>query len=423
MILLVVLIAGTGLRLALIHPAQNYLLDFRAYYSAALAATHGINPYDADAVRANVSLPGKQQIVGYLYPPATLWLLAGFSLLPYPAAQVPWLVLQFALGLAAFGLMLWMTRCEFGSLASVLLGFTFFCSSAVAELFRWGQFDMIVLLLVSLGVFALFCRRSAAGGLWLGLATIAKVSPIIYLGVLAFRRQWKGAVAGGAIVGVLLAAGLIWPGFDATASWLTSLRAFSADTHAIMSPNNQSLTGFVYRAFANHPTHEGPSTPWVNLGIGPARWIALTLNALLCVSTFAWIWLYRRRLKSHECVFIAIPLVLLVSPITTAHHCVQMLVPLAFIIAAVCRREDLRPLDMGWITLIILLFVIGGNGRIESATSPRLNLLISPTTTYSVALTWVFCIFRYIPLRRPATNPAYVAGRREAAGRAAMGTA
>jgi len=424
MILLCVLILGTGVRLALIHPVQNYLLDFRAYYAAATAATGGLDPYDTDSVRAHVTLPGQQRIIGYLYPPPTLWLFAGFAKLPYPAAQVPWLVLQFGLGVAALGLILRALRCEFGSPASVLVGFAFLGSAAVWELFRWGQFDMIVVLLLTLAIASMLGDRATSagtlrlrsgqagpgrhiplsGGVWLGLAAVAKVTPIVYLAVLAIRKRWKPAAAGLAVIVALFAGALIWPGYGPTLSWLDGLQSFSADQHAAMSPNNLSLRGFVYRLFVEHPTHEGPSVPWIDLGLATARWIVRLAAVALCIVTAGWLWLRRRDLSTAECVCAVIPLVLLLAPQTSAHHCVQLLLPLAFIIVTACRCRRIPAVDVVWITLIVLLFVLGSGGRVESASKPWLNHLISPTTTYAVGLTWLFFVARFVSLKQTAAG-------------------
>jgi len=430
-ILLWVLILGTGVRLALIHPLQNYLLDFRAYYAAATAATHGLDPYDTDSVRAHVTLPGRQQIIGYLYPPPTLWLLVGFAKLPYPAAQVPWLVLQLGLGVGALGLILRALRCEFGSPASVLVGFAFLSSAAVWELFRWGQFDMIVLFLLTLAIASMLRDRTdtagtlrlrsgqagsgryipcgtgfqpVAAGMWLGLATVAKVTPIVYLAVLAVRGKWKAAAVGVGVVAILLTAALIWPGYEATLTWLDGLQSFSADQHAAMSPNNMSLRGFVYRLFVAHPTHEGTSVPLLDLGLGTAQWIVWTVAVILCLTTAVWMWFHHRALTTAECVCAAIPLTLLLSPMTWTHHCVQLLLPLALVIVTACRCRRIRAVDVVWITLIVLLFVLGSGGRIESASKPWLNHLISPTTTYAVGLTWLFFVARYVPLKQTAAG-------------------
>jgi hypothetical protein len=422
-ILLAVIILGTGLRLALVHPVQNYLLDFRAYYAAATAATHGIDPYDTQAVRAEVSLPGQQEIIGYLYPPPTLWLFAGFAKLPYPAAQVPWLVLQFALAVAAFGLVLRVLRCDFGSPASVLLGFAFFGSAAVSELFRWGQFDMIVLLLLTLAIAALPRSRAATAGtesgryssggngaepitagIWLGLAAVAKVMPVVYLAVFAIHRKWRCIAAGLGVIALLLAGGLIWPGYGATLSWPDALHSYSADTHALMSLNNMSLRGLIYRLCVEHPTHEGLSTPWLDLGLAAAQRAVGAIAVLLCLITVGWLWACRHALHTAECVCAAIPLVLLISPQTSSHHCVQMLLPLAFIIVTASRCRRLPAFDAIWIGLIVLLFVLGSGGRIESATHAWINHVVSPTTTYALGLTWLFFVARFVPLKHTAAG-------------------
>jgi len=308
------------------------------------------------------------------------------------------------LAVAALLLVLRVLRCEFGSPASILIGFAFLGSAAVWELFRWGQFDMIVLLLLVLAIAAILRDRPLSCGVWLGLATVAKVTPIVYLVVLAVRGKRKAAAVGVGVVAALLAAALIWPGYGAAGTWLERLYSFSTDVYGNIGPNNMSLRGFVYRLFVAHPTHEGTSVPLLALGLGNAQWIVWTTAVILCLTTAVWMWSHRRALTTAECVCAAIPLTLLLSPMTWTHHCVQLLLPLAFIIVTACRCRRLPAVDAVWITLIVLLFVLGSGGRIESATRQWFNHLISPTPTYALGLTWLFFVVRFVPLKQAAAG-------------------
>ncbi|MFH1747050.1 MAG: glycosyltransferase family 87 protein, partial [Planctomycetota bacterium] len=238
-ILLVVLFAITGLRFAVVSPVRNYQLDFRAYYAAGRALHQGVNPYDRPAVREAVALPGKQSIVPYVYPPPTLAVASIFARLPYPAAQVPWAIMQFGLGLGAM-LLLWRALgVEFGSPTSVLVAAAFLLSSSVAELFRWGQFDLIVVVLLAGAVLALVRGQSVWAGVLIGLAAVAKVTPAAYLGIFLLRRDYKGLVAGMVVIcASMLAAWVVLPG-GVYEQWLSNLSRLSADVNA----NNMSLRG------------------------------------------------------------------------------------------------------------------------------------------------------------------------------------
>src|SRR5579875_1398429 len=90
----------------LVHSANAHVLfgDFRAFYCAAGAVTHGVNPYDASSLYACQRAPmplGLYRVVPGLTLPAPL---PGYALLafvplaplPYPAACAAWLLVMLA---------------------------------------------------------------------------------------------------------------------------------------------------------------------------------------------------------------------------------------------------------------------------------------------------------------------------------------
>jgi hypothetical protein len=401
-VLLLLLVGSVGINLALLNPIHNYLLDFRGYYAAGLAVRAGVNPYSPSAVREHVTLPGPQSIVPYLYSPPTLGLMYVVSLLPYPAGQVPWCLFQYALLLAALWLVLRTLNCPLGSPTSVLIAFAFLTSSAVRELFRWGQFDLLPLALLAAAVLALQRGRSAIAGFAVGLAAVAKVTPVLGLATLLLRRERKALVAGVATITVLLAGSCAVLGIQIIPAWLLRLSAFGDDLGTHVTPHNVSLPGFVYRALVTYPGPPDPSVPWFDLGPSAARVCVLLLSAGVIAVTAWWIHRTRHVVSSGECLAATIPVALLISPVTWTHYGVQLLIPLALIIATVLRQPRLRPLDACWLLLMLMFYTNWPVEHLALTLPSQLAHLVGPTMTYATGLIWLFMLIRYAPLKQTA---------------------
>lgn len=401
-VLLLLLVGSTGINLALLNPIHNYLLDFRGYYAAGLAVRAGVNPYSVAAVRELVTLPGEQAIVPYLYPPPTLGLMYIVSLLPYPASQVPWCVFQYALVLGALWLVLRALRCPIGSPTSILIAFAFLTSSAVRELFRWGQFDVLPLALLAAAILALQRGRSTTAGITVGLAVVAKVTPLLGLAALLLRRERKALLAGVVTIAVLMLGACAVFGTQIVPSWLLRLSAFGHDVPTLVTPHNVSLHGFLYRAFVAYSGGPDPSIPWINLGPAAARIGAQILSAIVVALTALWIYRQRHVVSSADSLAVTIPVALLVSPVTWTHHGVQLLIPLALISATVLRQPRLRPLDAGWLLLILLLYTNWPVEHLALNLPSRLAHLAGPTMTYAAGLAWLFMLVRYAVLKQTA---------------------
>ncbi|MGD8454230.1 MAG: glycosyltransferase family 87 protein [Phycisphaerae bacterium] len=401
-LLLTVLLIGTTIRFAVVHPVRNYLEDFRAYYAAGWALTHDVNPYDIDTIHERLLLPGKQPVYYYPYPPPSLIVPAPFSLVPYPLAQLPWCLFAMALAVISFSLLCRAAELPLSSPAGVLLGFAFFSSSSVFELFRWGQFDMVVLVLLALAVLAATRARVAFAGVAVALAALAKVTPCVYLGVFVLRRQWRALWAGLVAIVALMLGSWAVVGTDGFAKWLHWLTCKLGGIEHTISPENMSLHGYVYRAFVDHPSLHGPSIPWVNLGSAAAAIATYGAIAVFGLITAAWILHQRRELNSAEAIAACVPVVLLIAPITWTHHTVTLLIPLALIVGRLARVRRAW-LDTLWVGLILLLWTVWPVQRFNLELPDTVRHLFAPTVTYAIGLTWLFMMCRYAGLRRRGT--------------------
>jgi alpha-1,2-mannosyltransferase len=413
-LLLAVILAGVGLNHAIVHPLRNYVLDFRCYYAAGRAVTVGVNPYDPVAVAQQVDLPGQQRIVRYLYPPPTLGLMALMAQLPYPAAQVPWAGFQLALLIAAVVIVLRAIDCPLDSTTAVVIAAVFLLSTSVAELFRWGQFDMVVLLLLAVAFAAAKRGRDSLIGGALGLAIVAKVTPVLYLGVLLLRRRGRALAVATATVAALAVATLLWLGPDIYPQWLRSLAHVGGAAGTLGSPQNMSLHAFVCQALT------GGATPGVDLGWSAARLSAHLLCGGIVLLTGLWMYAQRRVLTTADCLAAAVPVALLVSPVTWTSHGVQLLIPLAVLTDAVLRQPRVRWCDATGLAAIMVLYTNWPVARFALDLPAFAGLLAGPTALFAAALTWLLMVTRFVPLKRALTTPAHQAdpvtpGRRVAA--------
>ncbi len=389
-ILCVVVAIACGTEYAVVVPARNYLLDYRAYCAAGRALELGINPYDRPAVAVAVDLPGNQPIAPYLYPPPTLglaWLLAQ---LPYPAGQVIWAALQYACALAAVCLVLRALGCRLDSPVAAFVTVGFLLSAATAEIFRWGQFDMLVLVALAGAVLALQRNRPGWAGVLLGLGAVAKVTPAVYLGVLLIRRQYRGVLTGVAtIVTALAASALFLPG-GTFAAWRENLARLATET----CTDNYSLHGFCLAIFAQISEKGSVTQPWLELGPRVASWAGRGAGALLGLVTLVWLLRCRRRLTTAESLAASIPLLLLLAPATKLHHNVQLLIPVAWMTLHATNRSWL---DQAWVACAWLMCLLAPVQRFGLELPDALEHLVKPTATYACLGVWAYFVLRWLP--------------------------
>lgn len=405
-LLLLILLAGAGVRFGLVNPGRNWQLDFRSFYTVGTATLRGVDPYNTPHLRETIAkeLPGDQKLVGYAYPPPTLPLMALFARLPLQQAQIAWACFQFALLLVGMLFIFRAAGIPFGSPVGVLVGTVFWLSMPVEALFRWGQFDGIRVACVGAAVYFLSRSHAARAGTALALAAIAKVYPAAYFLVLLVRRQWRGAIAGAVVAGVLLGIGFAWIGPAGRASYFGNNANEFSGVDMVIAPQNMSLIGFLHRAFVDNPAGGQPSRAWFDLGAQRTKLLCFAINGLVLLLTAVWLWRQRRTLTAAECVAGMVPAVLLVELNTWPHHCVPMLIPLAFAAAAVARVPRAGWLDLGWLGSACGLYLFCPVYQYDLALPPALEHLAGPTITYAVGLTWLFFQVRYPRLVRAAAG-------------------
>lgn len=174
-----------------------YQYDFRAYYTGPALHAVGKDPYSLEAHLALVRELGLgEQRLAFVYSPAMLWLLGPLATLPYPVAYGLWLCVN---TLALGTVLLLSVRVLTIPAPYIAWTLAFGLNGTVAAVLRSGQFTLMVLAVVLLGVWALKAGRWRVAGALLTLAAIPKVWVVPLLSMVAVpirvgRLLW---VAGG----------------------------------------------------------------------------------------------------------------------------------------------------------------------------------------------------------------------------------
>ena len=217
------------------HP-ELFQWDFGLYYSAAMTADLGLDPYDY-ALRNSIHYSPNME---FLYPPLTLYLFRPFTSLSYDGAYLLWFTLKL-LALVVL-LILWHRKFEalnerYPLALFLLLAF----SATIYKDFAAGNISVFEQLVVWLG-FAFFVeRRYVLFGLCIALVAQFKLQPVAFLGLLLIvedRPKWRSF---GASIG----------------AWLALLSLNYLLQPALMQPfvaRMMSGSGNLYELGANNPS-------------------------------------------------------------------------------------------------------------------------------------------------------------------------
>ncbi len=207
---------------------------------------------------------------------------------------------------------------------------------------RYGQIDVALLLLTTLALLAYLRGRDALAGVALGLAVAVKPGLALYALFFLRKRRWT-TLGAAALTGLTLGLGpflLLRDG--AFADWYAIARYFTGDSYPTY-PSNQSLHGFLQRAFVGGPRH-APILDAPHLAA--ALWLAGAGAALA-----GWCRLVSGRAARgpRDTVEYALTAVLMLfaAPLSEDVHYVALLLPLAVLAVRAVRG----PASLGSVAL------------------------------------------------------------------------
>ncbi|MEN8150314.1 MAG: lipid-A-disaccharide synthase N-terminal domain-containing protein [Planctomycetota bacterium] len=303
----------------------------------------------------------------FRYLPAFAVVMAPVAALPPKAAELLWTWLN-ALN---YVLILWISwrLCErFGGRAA-WMWIPFFLTIR----FGWGnlnlgQINPTVIMLAMAGVFFAETNRPLRGGALAGLAAAIKLTPLLVLAALLFRRQYAAFGIGVLVFLVVtfaLPAAVLGPGPSLDLAGQVAER--QGTTLVVDSEHDEvpgeSLKAMAFRLLGPYPFHKhwrriDVSTGWLD----PAgALIAYRILAATFLAWFLWFALRKRgRLQTPLVWGAAFLTALLVSPETRQAHFLSLALPVTAVTMVLAAGRIAGPRRIAVLSLLALAFLLAG---------------------------------------------------------------
>ena len=329
-------------------PARANKLDFSHYYVSALMMRLGINPYATDIKPLASSLGLKVNAITLAtYPPTFLLLFEPLTLLsPLPAF---WLWSGMGMVFLAMSLCLLLDGLpEHHGLRLSLVGLVILYPP-ITNNFVWGQTQLMLLFLFTLFMRWLASGRHALAGSIVGLAGLLKVFPLLLVGYLLARRQWKAIFYAGLVLvaGGLLTLALI--GVDRSLDFLTVLPSITSQRW-LGRPTNVALGAMISHIFWYSAATRMDSLAGIGTHLRPGLELARRVTVLLAQLTVLVLTVYAtfrsssassRLSDNRDEPVIALWVVsaVLLTPTAWIHYLVLLLIPYAVLLRQHLRGE------------------------------------------------------------------------------------
>ena len=303
---------------------------------------------------------------GYPNPPIMALVLYPLASLPPLAGALVWFYLKVGMALAAF---YWVFRLvenpeqPFPPWAKALT--VVLSMRPIMGDLSHGNVNLFILFLVVAGLYAFRHGRDVLCGGLLGLAIACKITPLLFVPYLLWKRSWKTLAGCG--VGLILFFGIVpgvFLGWGRNAELLHSWYAqmvkpfvidgvnISKDGTRISELPNQSLPGLIYRLTAQNPSSYADAEHTIphfdNVVTLDSRWGRLLLKGCMALFVVVVVWSCRTPLMPRydwplAAEFSIVLLgMLLFSERTWKHHCVTMVLPFAVLTYYLaCEKGDL----------------------------------------------------------------------------------
>lgn len=404
------------------------------YYSARLAFVQKQSPYDKEALTAarDKAEPPREhevytRIYPFLYPPPSLVMLYPLARLNPMAAKVALLAVNhlclFAIlamvmiPIAGFTPREVFTRALPASLALYLL-----YARGMSATIELGQVNLIILALLCLAWWGIKKDWNwVAIATPLGLACIFKFYPILFVGLLVFRRRWLAAAGTIGVIALVTIASYFMVPRVLWHDWITQVLPttgyLKSPLHQIpptIAPNI-GVAGFMARIFLppklameyNAP-NPGPALI-ANESLG--RLLTVAVLAILCLITFAAVWLSTRRGRAVGTApgirlnleFSAIlVMTVIVAPLAWEHHLAYVAPAAVIAILAVIGHRIFD--GRAWVVLLAIVCLLGWPLNVAKLPLPRIPQILAVSTKLYVLLgLWGFLLHELLRRERPAS--------------------
>lgn len=236
------------------NPDWRNSTDFGVYLLASRALASGDDPYASAPFP--VSQIGSVEVRdAYVYPPALAEFLVLLLAMGDAFARSVWLVISIA---SLAGATVLLSR-KFGHRLAWKWVVLILSAASVSGIVRLdlyhGETNLLLLLLLTLGLWLLSGRHVTFAGLAWGVATTIKPFLAVLIVYLLWKRAWRAAIATvcTSLTVLVVSFAITWPRTVATLlGWLRAA-GYEASTTFSGRPDNVSIHGLVLRLFDPNP--------------------------------------------------------------------------------------------------------------------------------------------------------------------------
>lgn len=276
----------------------------RVYKRMLVGSHEGVNDFQRWMYLTPSFLAGKAEYVGQELstPPITLLVFAPFSRMAPHNGQFAWVMCKWVF---ACGILF----CCYGMVCNAGVKLTPLAASMALAVWMWpvftdiaeGQTNLLMLLPLTVGLYLAQSVRPAArllAGVLVALAVCIKVTPLIFLVYLLWRRRWWE------VLGIGLGLGLwLWLVPGAVFGWERNARWLAEYFHIMIVPYvahgtvkyyfGQSLPSFLTRLLRHVPAFDPNGLPPVFVNVvdlpeGMANWVVRGVLGTVALSGVWW---------------------------------------------------------------------------------------------------------------------------------------
>lgn len=325
-----------------------YQKDFVSGFLLAKALLNGSDPYVSLRELSATWMP-ETDLHKFNHPsPHTIaigWLCAPFTLLPYESAARAWLI--FELGCLLGSILLleralglnWGWRARLGVLV-LALGW-----APVMQDLWFGQFSLVLLVLLLGAWLALRQGQDWRGGVWLGCMVTLKLTgwPIVLF--LLWRRRWTAVWSAGLTVVALHGLQVALHGWTLVSDYYLKIGPQVSAHYRLRDPN-ASLWTFGQRLFAEFGNNFLSQPPWPSPGL--ARLVNVAVPLLVLGVSF---WL-AGQLRNFDAAFALLACVsAVINPVAWTHYLLWTVPAVGLLL----QRLQVLGWPRSWLTRLMLI--------------------------------------------------------------------
>jgi hypothetical protein len=358
--------------------------DFSNYYLPARLLARGAptsDLYDFSWFQRQMVYAGIEDQAGGFngFPPPAGLVMLPLGWLEPLAAKRAWTLVN----LAALGGLLALLRRMAGLPLHWGLALAAAAGFGLRNNFLYGQFYLILTLLLA-GTLRLRERgRGLAAGALLGIAAAVKIYPAPLLLYFASRREWALVAGFSLSVGAALGGSVLALGWDVNAFFLGTVlpRSLGGGADNPFHPALQSLASLLRQLFVSEPTlHPAPF-------LFESRFLFQFFQTMFLGSVLGGLILALRRRGDVAAASVLIIGLLLVSPVVHSYHLLLLLLPVAFWATRLWRAR--RPWPAA---AVVFLYVLSGSPL--ALRWPELRLRFVVLVALMLVLAWQLRPFR-----------------------------